>query len=211
MTKRHASWYLGVLTVAALPGCGKALALVYDRCEQGDAKSCERVRSMAEKPCQRGEAQACFMLGQVYSAGKGGPKDPAKAREHFDQACERGHQPACNAAAAPASAPAPGGGPAPAPASAPDPVATPAPAPTGAKATAKPRTAVKPDPATKVRATAEAACRGGDPEACIRLGRMIKSNPTTRDKAAARGVIQRACAGKNAATCAQIRKELLSR
>ena len=40
---------------------------------------------------------------------------------------------------------------------------------------------------------------------------MIKSNPTASDQAAARELVRRACAGKNAETCNQIRKELLGR
>ena len=40
---------------------------------------------------------------------------------------------------------------------------------------------------------------------------MIRTNPTARDQAAARELIRRACAGQNAETCNQIRRELLGR
>jgi uncharacterized protein len=205
--KRHA-WWCAVPVLAMLPGCGKALELVYDRCEKGDMASCERVRGMAEKPCQRSEAKACFMLGELLTAGKGGAPDAARGRDYLDQACERGYQPACKpVATAPASGPV-----ADAPVALPQadagaPPPAPVVAPTGA--------IKKPKPVAKTggvdRARAEAACRGGDPQACINLGKMIRSNPTAKDKAAAQNLIRRACAGKNAETCNQIRKELLSR
>jgi TPR repeat protein len=199
-------WGVGLLAFAVLPGCGKALGLVYDRCEKGDVSACERVRSLAERPCQRGEAKACFMLGDVYNAGKGGPKDPAKARDFFDQACERGYQPACTPTAA---APAPVAAQADA-AALPAPVAAPAPAPAPPAKKAAPKAAAAGAP-SKARAAMEARCRAGDAEACIDLGKMIRTNPTARDKAAAGEMIRRACAGKNAETCNQIRKELFGK
>ncbi len=48
-----------------------------------------------EKGCKEGSARACASLGELYKAGKGVDKDPAKAKEMFAKACNGGDDKAC--------------------------------------------------------------------------------------------------------------------
>ena len=48
-----------------------------------------------EKGCKEGSARACGALGELYKAGKGVDKDPAKAKELFAKACNAGDDKAC--------------------------------------------------------------------------------------------------------------------
>jgi len=48
-----------------------------------------------EKGCKEGSARACDGLGELTKAGRGTKRDPARAKELFEQACNGGHAPAC--------------------------------------------------------------------------------------------------------------------
>jgi hypothetical protein len=48
-----------------------------------------------EKGCKEGSARACAGLAELYTAGKGVGKDPAKAKQLFAKACNAGDDKAC--------------------------------------------------------------------------------------------------------------------
>ncbi len=49
-----------------------------------------------KKACKSGSVQACYNLGINLRDGKGGSKDKARASELLKQACQSGHEAACN-------------------------------------------------------------------------------------------------------------------
>lgn len=50
-----------------------------------------------EKGCKEGSARACTGLAKLHKAGTGVPKDAARAKQLFEQACSAGDDAACNA------------------------------------------------------------------------------------------------------------------
>jgi TPR repeat protein len=65
----------------------------------GEAASDDAVElglSRIESQCASGiDAQACFLLGFAYESGRGRPRDPVRAAQLYQQACEKGYEPAC--------------------------------------------------------------------------------------------------------------------
>ena len=52
--------------------------------------------SFFQSACDRGDGESCFLLGSLYYAGKGVPKDPARAFALFRQSCSSGWWRGCS-------------------------------------------------------------------------------------------------------------------
>jgi TPR repeat protein len=67
-------------------------------CDLGDPYACVNLIKIVETDgqdplldaCRRGDGESCFILGSLYHAGQGVPKDDAGALALFRRACERG-------------------------------------------------------------------------------------------------------------------------
>jgi hypothetical protein len=93
--------YEGQLTSRDLPAAGKALA---HGCELGVSAGCggvfhmvkESQGSFFETACDKGDGESCFLLGSLYYAGSGVPKDPGRAFELFSKSCSDGWSRGCS-------------------------------------------------------------------------------------------------------------------
>jgi hypothetical protein len=93
--------YEGSLIPRDLPAAGKALA---HGCELGVSTGCGGILHMVKESngsffqnaCDHGDGESCFLLGSLYYAGAGIPKDPARAFALFSQACSDGWSRGCS-------------------------------------------------------------------------------------------------------------------
>jgi TPR repeat protein len=196
------------------------------RCDTGDKSACAEAKAKLQHQCELGHADACHFLAEVYAAGKGGPKDPAKAKEFFDAACERGLKTACGRTASrPPVAAAPGPRPALAPDAsvtvaappAPDPSAA-AQAPVAEKPAADAGAAERPEAPKPVKrasgpsqATLQRRCEQNDEAACMALGRQMIQAEARKNPAAARELlnqVKQACTDGDPEACDLIKKGL---
>jgi TPR repeat protein len=73
-------------------------------CELGVSQGCRSVfhlvresgGSFFQSACDRGDAESCFLLGSLYYAGSGVPKDPARAFALFQRSCSAGWSRGCS-------------------------------------------------------------------------------------------------------------------
>jgi len=83
------------------PEAGKNFA---HACELGLSNGCAGVLRMVgeskgsffQSACDRGDGESCFLLGSLYYAGEGVPKDPARAFALFRQSCSSGWWRGCS-------------------------------------------------------------------------------------------------------------------
>lgn len=74
------------------------------RC-QTDAEACRELSSLgldagaSKARCERGGGEGCLLLGLAYERGVGVEQSSARAREHFERACQLEHAAACALAA----------------------------------------------------------------------------------------------------------------
>jgi TPR repeat protein len=214
------------LVAAALAACTPNPDRLAAKCDVGAGPACDKARAKLQHVCELGHADACHALAELYAAGRGGPKDPAKAREYFDAACERGRAQSCQRAAGPApqrvvrvvlaAAPA---------AEAPPQDAAPAPEKPAAEVAAPPpptEPAAEPKPAPKPvkrasgpsQATLQARCEQSDEAACMALGRQMIQAEARKNPGAARELLQQmrqACADGDTEACDLIKKGLRNR
>jgi hypothetical protein len=72
-------------------------------CDLGLPQGCGRLMAFMRQggiqtllpACDRGDGASCFILGSLFSSGKGAPKDPAIALELFQKSCESGWPRGC--------------------------------------------------------------------------------------------------------------------
>jgi hypothetical protein len=73
-------------------------------CELGVPRGCSGVFHMVtesggsffQSACDRGDAESCFLLGSLYYAGTGVPKDPVRAFALFQRSCSAGWSRGCS-------------------------------------------------------------------------------------------------------------------
>ncbi len=96
-----AAMYEGRVVPRDLAEAGKHFA---QGCELGVSQGCTSiVRLMTENggsffqnACDRGDAESCFLLGSLYYAGTGVPKDPARAFALLQRSCSAGWWRGCS-------------------------------------------------------------------------------------------------------------------
>ena len=76
-------------------GCAE-LGVMYKKGAGALRKNPKLAAKFFAKGCKEGSALACTELAQAHAAGSGVPRDKAKAKKLFEQACNRGYEPACN-------------------------------------------------------------------------------------------------------------------
>ena len=208
------------------------------RCGAGSGASCAEAKATLERLCRLNHADACLSLAEVYATGRGGPKDPAKAKEFFVAACERGLAAGCRAAqgafvgqATPGAALWPDAGAASSAAgkqplgavsgsASPPGSASPSGSASAALATpaaVPPKPAPRPvtrAPAGPSRAVLQARCERNDEAACMALGREMIKDEVRRNPAAARQLLEQvraACADGDEDACELVRRGLSGR
>jgi Sel1 repeat-containing protein len=73
-------------------------------CELGVSSGCANVFRLVagshgevfQSACDRGDSESCFLLGSLYYAGQGVPKDPGRAFHLFQQSCTAGWWRGCS-------------------------------------------------------------------------------------------------------------------
>lgn len=95
-----AALYEGHMLARDTAAAGKAFA---HACEVGLKAGCAGILRVAaedhgkalQNACDRGDAESCFLLGSLYYAGQGVPKDPAHAFQLLQRSCSSGWPRGC--------------------------------------------------------------------------------------------------------------------